>query len=319
MDTETKDKNILLIGGTGFVGIHLVKKLTEMGRDVTVLCKAVDKEVKILDFVEKITLSEGDIADYKVIERIIKGKDVIVNLASVVQPSRSFNPYTDLDINCKGQLNILEARKNVNPNSKYIFFGSRAQFGKTNEKNLPLNEEFRQKPVSLYGIHKQSAENYCKLYKTAFNIDSIILRLSIVYGPEIFNENKYSVINKFIKRALKNEKFEVNGYGKDLKDFIYIGDLVYLIIKIIDSDIKDGIFNIGSGEKVKLIEIAEKIIKFCGSGSFESVPFSKKDKAFELGSFYYDISKAKNTFNWEPKTKIDDGIKRTIGHFKGKK
>ena len=117
---------------------------------------------------------------------------------------------------------------------------------------------------------------------------------------------------------MKNEKINVHGYGKDVKDLLYVEDLVDLIIKVIDSDINDGIFNVGSGKKITLLEIVKKIVNLCGSGRFEPVPFPKKLINFELGSFYFDISKVKKTFGWHPKTPIDKGLMATIEFHKSK-
>ncbi|MFW9875362.1 MAG: NAD-dependent epimerase/dehydratase family protein, partial [Candidatus Thorarchaeota archaeon] len=223
--TNLENKKILVIGGSGFVGLHLIKRLSKTDNTMTVLCKNPDK-IKNFEFTKKIKLIKGNITDYKTIEENIKNKDIIINLAAIVNPVSDFESYTDLDINCKGQLNVLEARKKVNPNSKYIFIGTRAQFGRMKKEDLPITEDYCQRPISLYGIHKQTAENYCKLYKRAFNLKSIILRLPQVYGPSLIKEKTHSIIDKFIRKSLKNEEFYVNGYGEDLKDLIYFGDVV---------------------------------------------------------------------------------------------
>ncbi len=152
---ELKNQKILLIGGSGFIGLHLAKKLSEFDNYMAIFSKDAAKAKK-LDFADKIRFIEGDITDYKAIEESIKDKDVIINLTAIVQDSNVFDPYLDLEVNCKGQLNILEARKKVNPSSKYIFIGTRSQFGKVKEEDLPVSEEYCQKPISLYGINKTS-------------------------------------------------------------------------------------------------------------------------------------------------------------------
>ena len=310
-----KGKKILIIGGTGFVGMHLAKRLSEVPCRVYIFGRSIDN-AKRVEFAKKIEFIESDVADYKAIEKSVKNKDIIVNLAAVVQDYAEFNPYLDLEVNCKGQLNILEARKKTNPAAKYIFIGSRTQFGRVNEKDLPVSEDLCQRPISLYGIHKHTAENYCMLYKRAFNLKSVILRLPQVYGPSLTGKNAHSIVDRFIRKALENEEFGVNGYGKDIKDLIYVEDVVGLIISILESETEEGIFNVGSGKKIKLIEIAEKIVKLCGSGSFKPVPFPKELANFELGDFYFDISKAKKAFNWSPKTKIHEGLKKTIEFYR---
>ncbi len=295
--------------------MHLARRLLELGSDVAVFGKNEAKNGK--DFRNKINFIKGDVADYKAIEKSVKNKDAIINLAAVIQDYAEFDPYLDLEVNCRGQLNVLEARKKVNSAAKYIFIGSRTQFGKVDKKDLPVSEELCQRPVSLYGIHKQTAEDYCRLYKRAFNLKSVILRFPQVYGPGLAGKNSHSIIDRFIRKALKNEEFHVNGYGKDIKDLVYVQDAVELIVKILDSGIEEGAFNAGSGKKIRLIEIAKKIVKLCGSGSFKAVPFPRELAKFELGDFYFNITKVKKSFNWSPKTKIDEGLKKTIEFHKG--
>ena len=307
-------KKVLIIGA-GFIGTHLCKALSSLNIEVTVLSKSIDK-INNLKFSGKLKLIKGDILDYDLVEKCIKGKDCIINLASVVNHYSNFDPYVDLDVNCRGQINILEARRKINPNSRYIFIGTRTQFGIVGNKNLPVKENNCQKPISLYGIHKQTAENYCYLYKRAFDIDSIILRLPQVYGPSLAKADTHSIINKFIKEALKNNEIMVNGYGKDFKDFVYIDDVVDLIIKVLKSGVREGAFNVGSGKKIRLMEIVKKIIKICEAGKYKSVPFPKDIVKFELGSFYFDISKISRQFKWKPKISLNDGIKKTIMAYK---
>lgn len=307
-------KKVLVIGA-GFIGTHLCEALSSLNIETTVLSKSIDK-IKNLKFSGKLKLIKGDILDYDLVEKCVKGKDCIINLASVVNHYSDFDPYADLDVNCRGQINVLEARKKINPNSRYIFIGSRTQFGIVGNKNLPVKEDGCQRPISLYGIHKQTAENYCYLYKRAFDLDSIILRLPQVYGPSLTHSETHSILDKFIKKAMKNEAFQVNGYGRDIKDFVYIDDVVDLIIKVLKSNVNDGTFNIGSGKKTRLIDIAKKIIKICGSGHYKTVPFPKDIEKFELGDFYFDISKISRQFKWKPKIDLDDGIKKTIEFYK---
>ena len=308
-------KKVLLIGGSGFIGLHLARKLAELGFDVSVFCRDAP-DIKKLHFAKSIKFVKGDICNYDSVEKNIKGRDVIVNLASIVNHGSSFDPYRDLDVNCKGQINVLEARRKANQGSKYIFFGTRSQFGILKEPYKPVREDCCQRPISLYGINKQAAEHYCGLYRRAFGLKSVVIRISQVYGPSLSGEQTHSVLDKFIKSALKNEVFYVNGYGKDIKDFVYINDIVDLIVRVIKSNVENGIFNAGSGTKVALNEVAEKIVSICKSGKFKLVPFPKEIADFELGSFYFDISKTGKAFGWRPKINLDKGLKRTVDFHK---
>lgn len=309
-------KKLLLIGGTGFIGLHLAKKIPKSRYDITIFSKNLQNIRKIINPDKAIKLIRGDVTNYRQIEEIIKDKDIIINLAAVVNAGPDFNPYEDLEVNCKGQLNILEARKKINPTSRYIFIGTRTQFGIVGAEQLPIKEDFCQKPVSLYGIHKTTAERYCELYNRAFGLSSIVLRLPQVYGPSLTGDETHNAVEKLIKKAIADEQFSVYGYGQDYKDLIHIEDFADLIIAILDSDIEEGVYNVGSGEKIMFIDIAKKIVELCGSGSFKAEQFPESIVKFEIGSSLFDISKVKKDFKWAPKICIDEGLKETIEFYR---
>ena len=190
------------------------------------------------------------------------------------------------------------------------------QFGRVVEKDLPVSESHPQNPVSLYGVYKTTAEGYCNVYHSAFGLSSVIVRLPPVYGPSITGQDTRSIIEKFIKKALNNESFNVNGFGKDLKDIIYVDDVVNALCAVIDSGVTNGRYNIGSGKGVLFSDVAQMIIDECGSGQYNLVPFPKELEPFEIGSFYFDISKIKNELGWIPKTNITEGIKKMVTFYK---
>ena len=193
-----------------------------------------------------------------------------------------------------------------------VALSTRSQFGIVDEKSLPAKEDCCQNPISIYGINKMTAEYYCRLYRSAFGIKSVIIRLPQVYGPSIIEESSHNFIEKFIKCSLSGKEFDVYGYGKDLKDVIYVEDVVSLILKAIESKSEGGIYNAGSGSKISLLEIANKVVKICKKGKFRLCGFPKETEKFEMRSFYFDISKASKEFGWKPKIGIDEGIKRTV-------
>jgi UDP-glucose 4-epimerase len=306
------NRKIIVFGGSGFIGQHLVKAMKSSGEEVTVFCR----DTKVRFAAKNVLLVKGDITDYSAVEKNIIGKDVVINLASLMQHDSGFDPFLDLDVNCRGQLNILEARRKKNSDSVFISIGTRSQFGKVSSKDLPIKEEHCQGPVSIYGLHKSAAEGYCSLYKRAFGLKSVTLRLPQVYGPIIAGTDSHNFVDKFIRLALKDGKFTVYGYGRDIKDLIYVDDVSDAIRKVMNNGISDGAYNIGSGKKITLKEIAAKIVSACGKGSFELAPFAKGKKEFELGSFYFDISRAKKELKWAPKVKFNEGIIKTIQSYR---
>lgn len=310
-----EQKKILIFGGSGFIGSHLSKKLVAEKADVTIVCRN-PEEIREIEAFQGVKLVKGDIARYEDVVKYIPGKDVVINLATVVYNTGKFDPYVDLEINCKGQINILEALKNSNRTAQYIYIGSSMQFGRINPEDLPVSEEHAQAPVSIYGVHKATAEAYCKVYERTYGLSSIIMRLPPVYGPGIAGKETRSVVEMFIKKALRNEPFRVNGFGEDLKDFIYIDDVVSALMAIMASNAREGTYNVGSGTGVKFADVAKMIVEECGSGSYELVPFPAELEKFEVGSFYFDITKIKTELGWIPRVDIHEGIKKMVAFYR---
>ena len=310
---------VLVIGGSGYIGLKLVKKLVELNLDVTVMSRDIAK-LKTMTFLESTKLYPGVITRITDVQTVVKDQDCIINLAAIISKYRVDikKPVYDLRVNCEGQLNVLESVKNENPKVKYIFVGSRAQFGKVKIKDLPIKEDYPKNPISLYGIHKQTGEEYCHLYKKLYNINSIVLRPVGVYGPSIPGGPEKSVLNLLIKKALRGETFDIYGHGKDIKDFIYIDDLIDLFRILITSDIKYDTFNVGCGEGLSFYEIGELIDMFCGKGGFRLTDFPEEYKKFEMGSFVADITKVKKKTQWSPHFQLSKGIENTIEYYRHK-
>lgn len=310
-----ENKKILIFGGSGFIGSHLAKKLVEQKADVTIVCRN-PEDIQDIDAFRDVTLVKGDTTQYEDVVLHVPRKDIVINLATVVYNTGKFDPYIDLEINCKSQINVLEALKNSNSTARYIYIGSSMQFGRVDPKDLPVSENHVQSPVSLYGIHKATAEAYCKVYERAHGLSSIIVRLPPVYGPGITGKETRSVVEMFIKKALRNEPFRVNGFGEDLKDFIYIDDVVDALVAIMASSVRDGVFHVGSGTGVKFADVARMVIDECKMGSYELVPFPPELEKFEVGSFYFDIKKIKKELKWHPRVDIREGIKKMVAFYK---
>lgn len=310
---------VLVIGGSGYIGLKLVKKLVELNMDVTVMSRNISK-FESLDFLNKTELCQGDITKLSDIKTAVEGKQCIINLAAIISKHKGDikNQINNLRVNCEGQLNVLDSIREKNPKVKYIFVGSREQFGRVSKKDLPVNENYPKNPISLYGIHKQTAEEYCHLYKKSYDINSIIIRPVGIYGPGIPEGPERSVLNTFIKKALRGETFEIFGDGRDIKDFLYIDDLIDLFKVLINSDLNYDTFNVGCGEGLSFYEIGEQIKKFCKKGSFKLTDFPEEYKNFEMGSFVANITKVRNKTQWSPKFQLPEGIKCTTKYYSQK-
>jgi dTDP-glucose 4,6-dehydratase len=302
-------KRILIIGGNGFIGLNLVKTLLEQEKHITILANNENK-IQSCAFFKKVNFVSGSITDYLLVEKLIKDNDVVINLAAVIDKNVEDKiAINSLKVNCLGELNVLEAIKNVNPSCYHIFIGSRTQFGKTGALDKKINEYFPQNPFSLYGIHKQTAEQYINYYHKIYGLKTISLRVSSVYGFDCRGEPN-NVIPIFIKKAISNQDINIFGDGNDFKDFLYIDDLTDLFLRLIDLK-PTGVFNVGFGEGVIMKDVAKKIISICESNSnivFKELAY--KEKLFELDSCIMDITKIKTITGWSPKISLEEGIGR---------
>lgn len=310
-------KKILIIGGQGFIGLHLVKKLVALKENITVLDLPGTNSIKSIDFLKKTRIVTGSVTDFEIIKKNVKGKDYIINLAAVINKGTNIkNPFCDLDVNCRGQLNVLEACRQINNTTTIIWLGTRSQFGKIDQK-IKISENHSQKPVSLYGINKQTGENYCKFYAKAYGLNTIVIRPSSVYGPPVIGENNTNIINLFIKKAIANDIITTINGGIDYKDYLYVEDLVDAIIALIKKDIKKGAFNIGSSKSLKIVDIFNAIIKQCGGGYIKNIQKSKHHLRHDEGNTYMDTTKIRKATGWHPKISLKKGIQKTINYYKG--
>ncbi|MBT5021846.1 NAD(P)-dependent oxidoreductase [Candidatus Woesearchaeota archaeon] len=307
-------KKIILFGGFGYIGLKLAKKLTELNYSIKIFAPNLKKTNA--DFLNQIEKIKGSILNINEVKNAIDDVDCIINLAAkITKFGTNENILSELNINCGGQINILEALKQKNKKTKNIFIGSRSQFGKVKLEDMPISEDYPQNPISIYGIQKQTAEKYCKFYNNAYNVNTIIIRPVAVYGPGIDSEKENSVLNKLIRTSVNDEKFYIYGYGKDIKDFIYIDDLIDAIILLIKTNIYDGTFNIGSGKGIIYKEIGNMILGKSKKELLEYRDFPEDTKKFETGSFVADITAIKK-IGWVPKTDIKTGIEKTIKYYK---
>ncbi len=310
-----QQKRILILGGSGFIGSHLAERLVSENAQVSILCRD-PHDMRNTPAFFGTSLVPGEITRYEDVEKLTRNQDIVINLATVVCSTQKLHPYVDLEVNCKGQINVLEALRNNNPSARYIYPGSSMQFGRVPIKDLPVAEDYVQSPISMYAVHKQTAENYCKVYKRAYGLSSVVVRFPPIYGPSITGKKTRSIIELFIKKSLAGESFQVNGFGEDLKDFIYIDDVVDALVCVIKSSIREGTYHIGSGTSIKLAEVARLIVEECKTGNYELVPFPQELANFEVGSFYFDISKIRAELGWEPRIDIREGIKKMVDFYR---
>ncbi|WP_281085461.1 SDR family oxidoreductase [Methanosarcina acetivorans] len=299
---------MLVTGGAGFIGSHLIEKLLGEGNEVICLDNFdnyYDPQIKrnnVELFLENenFQLIEGDIRDKVLLEEIVQTVDYVFHEAaqagiriSVKEPMR---PH---EINATGTLNLLEATLNSNV-KKIINASSSSVYGKV--EYLPFDENHPNHPVSPYGVSKLLAEHYCRVFEELYGLKSVSLRYFTVYGPRMRPD---LAINIFTKAALKNETVAIFGDGKKTRDFTYIDDIVRanLICMKKGSDV----YNIGSGHSITINELASKIIEINESESEIVYTDSMKGDAEHTLS---NSKKAWKEIGWKPEVTIEDGLER---------
>lgn len=315
-----KNKQILITGGLGFIGSTLAIAEVKRGNRVTVVdallpeyggnlfnIKPVENEVKI---------EIGDVRDKRLIERLVKKKDIIYSLAGTLSHIDSMtDPFTDLEINCVSQLTLLEACRKYNSVAKILFAGTRNQYGRA--KYLPVDENHVMEPVDVNGINNIAGEWYYRLYHNIHGLWTCSLRLTNTFGPRHqMKHPRQGVLNWFIRQVLDGEVIKLYGTGKQIRDISYIDDVVDAFILAADNTKAKGeVFNLG-GVAISLIDFVKKSIKIIGNGKMRIVPFPQRRKAIEIGDYIADRSKIKRVLGWEPEISLKEGIKRTIEYYR---
>lgn len=315
-------KKILITGGGGFIGSNLAKKLVSFGAEVLIMDSRLSgygyNYFNLYDIYDKINIDFTDIRDYDAIKKNIAGKNIIFNFAAQVgEGSSEKNPELDYDINVLGHKKVIDACLEQNPSVRIIFSGSRTQYGKVD--NLPVSETQESTPLSPYAKNKFIGEKmYLEAYKKG--LETVVFRITNPFGPRAaINNPGYCITNWFVAKVIGGEDLPIYGEGDQIRDYIYIDDLVEaMVIAGVHKDAPGKMFNLGTGIGTKFKEMAQQIIDLENNGisklKFIEWPSAAKNR--EVGDFYADISKIKNILGWEPKYSLKEGLKKTIDYYK---
>ena len=299
-------EKILILGGNGFIGIHLIKKLSNIGFECFSLSlNKVDEKNKE----NKVHYLNADISDYSELSKVIGQNkyDYVINLSGYVDHRNLSNGGIHvLNSHFGGLLNLLRVI-DLNYVKKIIQIGSSDEYGTINS---PQNEAMREEPISPYSLGKLACTNLLRMLYVSEKLPVVILRLFLVYGEgQGFNR----FLPQIIKGCLKNEAFPTSE-GNQIRDFCYVSDIVDGIIASIKSEQVNGhILNLASGKPIKIKNVIRKVVDIVGSGNprFGEIKYRSKENL----SLYADISKAQELISWKPKIDLNLGLKKTIDYY----
>ncbi len=305
---------ILITGGAGFIGSHIIDRHIEMGDDVIVIDNMSTGKVENLNPAAR--FYELDIRGDEATEVVLDEKpDVISHQAAQVQVTISQKqPAHDADVNIIGSLRMLEAARQASV--KKIIFASTggAIYGDPDPSSLPANEGLLPAPISNYGAAKLSVEKYLHVYADTYGFNYVSLRYSNVFGPRQDPHGEAGVTAIFALKMLADEDVMMFGDGTETRDYTYISDIVDANILALEKGDRE-IFCIGRTVEVTVPEIFEKIAALT---EYRKEPVREPLRPGEVHRIYLDNSKAKRVLGWEPKISFEDGLERTVEFFREK-
>jgi UDP-glucose 4-epimerase len=312
---------VLIVGGLGFIGSNLTARFVKRGANATVLTPSRERHAEQVQEFESagVRVVEGDLRDRGLVAHLVSDQALVFNLSGQSGAVRSMeDPWTDLDINCRGNLALLEAVREVSPGAKVVLVGSRLQYGRP--ERLPVSEDETNDPLCLHAIHKQTAEEYVRLYGRLYGIRHTVARVTNPFGPgQPSGRTAYGVINRLIHLALADQVLPIYGDGEQLRDYVYVDDVVEALICLGVAEASDGrVYNVGSGTGTRLVDVAHLIVEIAGGGRVEHIEWPPLAAQIETGDFIADISRIGRDIGWAPAIPLRSGLERTIAMYRSR-
>jgi len=313
-------KKVLVTGGLGFIGSALAHRLVDLGANVVLVDSLVPEyggNLFNIDGLEgKARLNISDVRDEHSMHYLVQGQDYLFNLAGQTSHMDSMlDPYTDLEINCRAQLSILEACRKCNPNIKIVFASTRQLYGRP--EYLPVDEKHPTRPADVNGVNKMADEWFHILYNNVYNIRATALRLTNTIGPRMrVKDTRQTFLGIWVRLLIEGKSFEVWG-GEQIRDFTYVDDAVEAFLLAAEHDEANGqIFNLGGTESVTLRELAEMLVRVNGGGEYVIREYPGDRKPIDIGDYYADFTRIRSLLGWEPRVSLADALARTLAFYR---
>jgi UDP-glucose 4-epimerase len=313
-------KRTLITGGMGFIGSTLAMRLVAMGADVTLVDSLIPEYggnlFNINGIKDQVRVNISDVRDEHSMKYLVRDQDFLFNLAGQTSHLDSMqDPFTDLEINCRAQLSILETCRKHNPHIKIVFASTRQVYGKP--EYLPVDEKHLLRPVDVNGINKMAGEWYHILYNNVYNLRSCSLRLTNTYGPRMrVKDARQTFLGIWIRLLLEGKDFEV-WEGEQLRDFTYVDDAVEaLLLSAAREEANGQVYNVGGEGTISLKALAALLVEVNGGGRFTVRSFPADRKKIDIGDYYADDHRLRNMLDWSPRTPLREGLGKTLAYYR---
>lgn len=301
---------VLVTGGAGFIGSHLVDRLVQEGHEVVVVDNLSTGKRRNLSRAAR--FCKLDIQSSR-LERVFRNErpNIVMHLAAQMDVRKSVeDPVFDAQVNVLGMLNVLQQA--VRHGVRKVVFSSSGGAIYGDQEIYPAPESHATQPLSPYGISKLCGEQYLSYYQRVSGLQMVSLRYANVYGPRQDPDGEAGVVAIFIQKLLNNEQAIINGNGRQTRDFIYVEDVVEANLAMMGQETQ-GTYNVGTGKETSINDLLRILIAHTNSTCKEVHGPAKKG---EQARSVIDSSKLSQELSWEPRTEITEGLKRTVDYFR---
>ncbi len=320
METSFHGKRTLITGGLGFIGSNLAARLVELGAEVVLVDSLIPQYggnlFNIEGIKDKVRVNISDVRDEHSMRYLVHGHDYLFNLAGQTSHMDSMqDPYTDLEINSRAQLSILEACRKYNPAIRIVFASTRQIYGKPDY--LPVDEKHLVRPVDVNGVNKMSGEWFHILYNNVYGLRACALRLTNTIGPRMrIKDARQTFVGIWIRNLVEGKPFELWG-GDQLRDLTYVDDAIdAFLLAATESAAVGRTFNVGGDTVLSLKQLAEHLVALNGGGDYLVREFPEERKRIDIGDFYSDWRSIREALGWQPKIGTVEGLRRTLAFYR---
>jgi UDP-glucose 4-epimerase len=313
-------RGVVITGGLGFVGSTAARRLVGLGAHVTLVDSLIPQYggnlFNIADIKDRVRVNVSDVRDEHSLRSLVQGQDCLLNLAGQTSHMDSMDdPFTDLDINCRSQLSILEVCRRYNPGIKVVFASTRQIYGKPDY--LPVDEKHPTRPVDVNGINKLAGEWYHILYNNVYGVRACALRLTNTIGPRMrVKDARQTFLGIWIRLLLEGRPFEVWD-GHQLRDFTYVDDVVEAFLLAASDDAANGqVLNLGGDCVISLKGVADLLLELNGGGQYELRSFPADRQRIDIGDYYSDCRRIESVLGWKPTVQLPDALARTLAFYR---